>query len=347
MNRFIRRALIGVVLGIVLYVAWVLWSDTARVAEAVRGYSWSAVLIALGLSSVNYLLRFAKWELCLSWLDVRGDGPGDAPQLTVTRSLLIYVAGLSMSVTPGKIGEVLRSWLLRTTDGVQFTRTAPVVIADRLTDFIALVLLSLVGISEFQEYLPVVYVSIALVVIGVIILGSPRLCHAILGALSRLPGIGRVAGAITRLIDSSATLMRLRYLAVLSALSVVGWGLECLGYYVILHGFLGVDASLTLCTFLWSVTTLIGALSFLPGGLGATEGSLALLIARLGVGVSSEIALASTVLIRGCTLWYGELVGALALVLVVRSRAYAAGEARAAEEARASEGPGASSARGE
>ncbi len=335
MNRFIRRALIGVVLGIVLYVAWVLWSDTARVADAVRGYAWSSVAIALGLSSVNYLLRFAKWELCLKWLDVRGDGPEDAPELTLTRSLLIYMAGLSMSVTPGKIGEVLRSWLLRTTDGVPVTRTAPVVIADRMTDFIALVLLSLVGISEFQEYLPVVYVSVALVVVGVVILGSPRLCRAILHALERLPGVGRIAHKVEELIDSSATLMRLRYLAVLSALSVLGWALECVGYYYILHGFLGVEASLALCTFLWSVTTLIGALSFLPGGLGATEGSLALLITRLGVGVSSEIALASTVLIRGCTLWYGELVGALTMVLVVRSRAFIQGEQAGERDAEA------------
>ncbi len=326
MNRFIRRALIGVVLGIVLYVVWVLWSDAERVADAVRDYAWSSVAIALALSSVNYLLRFAKWELCLKWLDVRGDGPEDAPTLSVTRSLLIYIAGLSMSVTPGKIGEVLRSWLLRNTDGVQFTRTAPVVIADRMTDFIALVILCLVGISEFQQYLYVVYISISLVVVGVIVLGSPRLCRAVLHALERIPGIGRIAYKIEELIDSSATLMRLRYLAVLTVLSVLGWALECVGYYYILHGFLGVEASLALCTFLWSVTTLIGALSFLPGGLGATEISLASFVTGLGVGVTSEIALASTVLIRGCTLWYGELVGALALVLVLRSRAFIEGQ---------------------
>ena len=162
MSKLLRRSAIGLALGVIVYAAGVAWFDAQALADSLADFAWSAVGIAIGLSCVNYLLRFVKWELCLAWLNVRGDGPEDAPSLTLTRSLLIYMAGLSMSVTPGKIGEVLRSWLLRTTDGVHFTRTAPVVIADRMTDFIALVILSLVGISEFQEYLPVMYASIAL-----------------------------------------------------------------------------------------------------------------------------------------------------------------------------------------
>lgn len=321
MNRFIRRALVGVVLGVLVYVAAVLYVDVGRVRDALSGYAWSMVLLALVLSSVNYLLRFWKWELCLGWLDVRGAGPEDAPSLSYRRSLLIYLAGLSMSVTPGKIGEVLRSYLLRSTDGVPFSRTAPVVVADRLTDLVALVVLSLVGISEHREYLPIALVTLGLVAGGVVVLGTPRLCRGLLVGLTRLPGARRLAARAELLVDSSAAVLRLRALVVLSALSVLGWGLECVGYWLILRGFLGVEASLSLCTFLWSTTTLIGALSFLPGGLGATEGSLAVLVARLAHGVTQPIALASTILIRACTLWYGELVGGIALAALVRGGA--------------------------
>ncbi len=321
MSRFVRRALIGVGLGVLVYAAAVLYVDAGAVQGALSGYSWSMVLVALALSSVNYLLRFVKWELCLGWLGVRGDGPEDAPGLTRARSLAIYLAGLSMSVTPGKIGEVLRSYLLRATDGVPFTRTAPIVVADRLTDLVALVVLGMVGVAEHREFLPVALVTLALVVAGVVVLGTPRLCRALLRVLVRLPGARRLAERAELLVDSSAAVLRLRALAVLSALSVVGWGLECVGYWVVLRGFAGVDASLALCTFLWATTTLIGALSFLPGGLGATEGSLAVLVVRLAHGVTQPIALASTLLIRACTLWYGEVVGAIALAGLVRGGA--------------------------
>lgn len=318
MSRFVQRALIGVVLGVLLYVGAVLYVDLGRISAALDGYAWSAVLLALLLSSVNYLLRFLKWELCLGWLGVRGDGPSDAPGLTRGRSLLIYLAGLSMSVTPGKIGEVLRSYLLHLTDRVPFARTAPIVVADRLTDLVALVVLSLVGVSQFREYLPIVVVTLALVVAGVVVLGTPRLAHGLLALLARIPGLAALTTRAGALVDSSAALLRLRPLLLLSLISVLGWGLECVGYWLIVRGLVGAEASLSLCTFLWSTTTLIGALSFLPGGLGATEGSLAVLVTRLAVGVSQPAALATTLLIRACTLWYGELVGGLALAALVR-----------------------------
>lgn len=338
MNRMVRRALLGVVLGALIYLAAILYSDLDRMGEVLASFRWSAVAAALGLSSVNYLLRFWKWELCLGWLGIREPGPGNAPGLTLGRSLLIYLAGLSMSVTPGKIGEVLRSLLLRQSDGVAFTRTAPVVVADRLTDLVALVVLSLVGIAEFQEYLPVVLVTLALVVAGVVVLGTPRLAHGLLHLLARLPGVGRLAEKAEALVDASARVLRLRALLALSLLSVLGWGPECVGYWMILEGFVGVDASVALCTFLWATTTLIGALSFLPGGLGATEGSLAVLVARLAVGVSAPIALASTLLIRACTLWYGELVGGVALAWLIH-RYGAVEEAGAGEGAATSATP--------
>lgn len=344
MSGLLRRTLLGVAIGVVVYIIAIILFDARELAESLQGFAWSAIVWALLLSSINYLLRFYKWELALGWLDVRGGSGGlHAPtELSLARSLEIYLAGLSMSVTPGKIGEVLRSVLLRASNGVPFTRTAPIVVADRLSDVVALVVLALIGISDFRQYLPHVIAALVLVVAGVITLGSPRLFHAILDRLSRRPKLAQLANKARELVDSSAALLELRRLALLSAISVVGWGLECVGYWLILNAFPGVEASLRLCVFLWSATTLVGALSFLPGGLGATEGSLGLLVARFAVGVSSSIALASTLLIRLCTLWYGELVGAVAVLTFMRDPQLRAA-AREAEAARNPQQPSPSS----
>lgn len=321
MSRLLRRTLIGVALGVLVYVVILLVFDAREVADALAGFAWWTFAAALGLSSLNYALRFCKWELALAWLEVRSGSQGlHAPteQLSLGRSALIYLAGLSMSVSPGKLGEVLRSVLLRASDGVPFTRTAPIVAADRLSDLVALVVLALIGVSEFREYLPHVLAALGLVGLGVLVLGTPKLFGALIDLCAKLPVVGTLAGKARGMVESAAALLRLRRLVVLSAISVVGWGLECVGYWLILRGFAGVEASLLLCTFLWSATTLIGALSFLPGGLGATEGSLGVLVARLALGVTQPIAVASTLLIRAATLWYGELVGAVALGLFLR-----------------------------
>jgi uncharacterized membrane protein YbhN (UPF0104 family) len=314
LGRLLRRTLYALVAGAVLYAAAMIWFDAQRIGSELAEFEWWRFAVAIALSSVNYLLRFAKWELALGWLAVRAD----APTLTRGRSLLVYLAGLSMSISPGKLGEVLRSALLKATDGVAFTRTAPIVVADRLTDLVALVLLSLVAISREREFLPVVLVTVALVMIGLIVLGTPRLMHPVMRMLSRLPGLRGLAARTELLVESAAVVLRPRPVAVLTALSVVGWGLECVGYWLILGGFAGVEASLVLCAFLWSIGTLVGALSFLPGGLVAAEGSLALATLRLAAGATQSIALAATLLGRIATLWYGELVGAVALGLLLR-----------------------------
>ena len=199
MSKLLRRTLYAVVAGILLYVVGVLWFDVEPLRQTLVGYPWALFIAALALSAGNYLLRFAKWELSLHWLRVREQ----APNLTRGRSLLIYLAGLSMSVTPGKVGEVLRSMLLKASDGVPFTRTAPVVVADRLTDLVALVLLAAVGVAERPQYVPILVVTLVLVIAGAVVLGSPRLLG---GLLDRLARIRRLEGVIAKarpLVDSS------------------------------------------------------------------------------------------------------------------------------------------------
>jgi len=313
-SRLLRRTLYTLVVAALVYAAAMIWFDARSIADELRGYPWWRFVAALALSSVNYLLRFWKWELALGWLGVRQEAPG----LTRGRSLLVYLAGLSMSISPGKLGEVLRSGLLKATDGVAFSRTAPIVVADRLTDLVALVLLSLLGISQQRQFLPVVIVTVALVVLGVFVLGTPRLLHPLLRRMSGLPGLRGIAARAELLVDSAAVVLRLRPIVILGAISVVGWGLECIGYWLILGGFPGVVASPVLCAFLWSIGTLVGALSFLPGGLVAAEGSLALATLRLASGATQSIALSATLLGRIATLWYGELVGAIALAMLLR-----------------------------
>ena len=110
------------------------------------------------------------------------------------------------------------------------------------------------------------------------------------------------------------TLMGARVLVSTLLLSIVAWGLEAVGTWLILGGFAGVTASLGEATFIYAFSTVAGALTMLPGGLIATESSMiALLELTTGLVPSGEIASAATLLVRFATLWFGVALGALAL----------------------------------
>jgi uncharacterized protein (TIRG00374 family) len=76
---------------------------------------------------------------------------------------------------------------------------------------------------------------------------------------------------------------------------------------------------LMIATFIHTTASVIGALSFLPGGLGSYEiVSVALIIVLLGT--PEAIAGAATIIIRFVTLWFSVIVGFVALGIVTRRR---------------------------
>lgn len=110
-----------------------------------------------------------------------------------------------------------------------------------------------------------------------------------------------------------AALLRPRVMAVAMLLAIVGWGLEGVALWTLLHGFGHQAPPFGAALFVYGSTTLLGAVSFLPGGLGVTELALGLMLTRLGLASGAAEAAAITYLIRFATLWFGVAVGLVAL----------------------------------
>ena len=70
---------------------------------------------------------------------------------------------------------------------------------------------------------------------------------------------------------------------------------------------LGQDISLMAAVAIYGVAVLVGAVSFLPGGLGSTEAVMGLLLISLGV--PEPVAVAATLICRIATLWFAVFIG--------------------------------------
>lgn len=95
-------------------------------------------------------------------------------------------------------------------------------------------------------------------------------------------------------------------------LSLLAWGLEGLAFWVVLEGF-GARADPILGLSVFGLGSVIGVMSFLPGGVGATEASMVGTL--IAVGYTRPVAVGSTLLVRMGTLWYGALIGAVVFTL--------------------------------
>jgi glycosyltransferase 2 family protein len=221
-------------------------------------------------------------------------------------------------VTPGKVGEVLKSYLLREAHGVPMARTAPIVVAERLTDLVALASLALIGVGALAGGERIAWVALALVGVAVAVVASERLAHAVINLVGAMPGVGKLAPKLREFYGATKELLAPAPLILATLLSIVAWLCECVAFWLVLRGFAGADASLKLCTFIYATMTIAGALSFLPGGLGVQEiGMVKLLIAQAH-GVSEPMAAAATFVTRLCTLWFAVIIGVVALVIMQR-----------------------------
>jgi uncharacterized protein (TIRG00374 family) len=313
-----RRVLVAMFLAVVVYGGFAVWSGVGKMGAELARFEWWAFGAACALALANYLLRWLKWEFYLARLEIRGVGRVD--------SLLTYLSGFVLTVTPGKVGEVFKSVILWDTHGVPVARTAPIIVAERVTDVIGVIVLIVVGSAGLTGGLGWAVLGGAAVGALLIVVSNRRLSMTLIGWVERMPGpIGRIGPKLHEAYASLATLVRPSNLFVPALLSVGAWALECLALWVVLRG-LGESTSIELATFFYATSTLAGALVPVPGGLGITETSLQSQMHEIGH-VPPTASTAAMILVRFATLWFAVLVGFVALSLLKRRHPGLLGEA--------------------
>src|SRR2546421_4843078 len=308
LTRQIRTGIVfSLALACIVIPAIALYADVPRVLGALAGFRWQYLPLILALTLFNYFCRFFKWQYYLKRLDV---------EIAWVKSLLIFIAGLSMAITPGKVGELLKSYLLKRTTGEPISRTSPVIVAERLSDGLAMLLLASTGLVLYRFGWEVLLVLLVVGLTGIMVIQNRRLSLAILSFGERLPVLARIAHLMRIFYESSYTLLQWRPLLLAISIGFISWSGECAALYFVFTG-LGIAAGPDLfikATFILSVASLIGSASGLPGGLGTADGSM-LGLTRLLVTTSATLGGAATLLIRLCTLWFGLGLGVIALLI--------------------------------
>ncbi|HEV2529319.1 MAG TPA: lysylphosphatidylglycerol synthase transmembrane domain-containing protein [Thermomicrobiales bacterium] len=316
--RMWPRLVAGLFFALLVLTALTLFADVRQLGDALSGFRWPLLVPIILLTLANYGLRFVKWQIYLDRIGVHG--------LSTGHSLLTFLSAFSMSITPGKVGEVIKAVYVRRLTGTPLTRVAAVITAERLTDGLAMLGLAGLGIAQFSYGRWVLAAAALAGIAAIVILRRPALLAGVLAFAGRLPVIGPIATRMTghadNFLDASNTLYAPRLVVGSVLLGIVSWFAECVALFLVLIG-LGLEPSwhlLLVATFVLSVSSVLGALSLLPGGLGVAEASIAGLLILLITtpGFDRGDAAAATLIIRFATLWFAVVLGAGAVVALQR-----------------------------
>src|SRR5437879_4039871 len=135
-----RRLLFSVVFGVVVFFAILAVGDTKKTIEALRTSTWTLLPIVLLLALGNYAVRFVRWQYYFRHLSLR---------IPLKKSATIFMSGLAMSITPGKLGELIKCAGLKEVTGTPVSQSAPIIFAERFTDLFAVLILAGIGGLRF------------------------------------------------------------------------------------------------------------------------------------------------------------------------------------------------------
>ncbi len=273
------------------FAAW--WIQSVGGQQLLRGLLAAQpgfVALALALTAAWLFVRFIRWQFLLRRIGVR---------LPIRPTLQTYVAGLPGTATPAYVGEAVRGVFLKRRFGVPMRVSLAVLILERLYDVAALGSLTVVGaLMSGSDVTRSLQIGGAFVVLAVV-------AAAALWPVGARVGIAPDA---MRAMQSRGTLL------VSFALSLAAWAPAALLVTTAARAFdMGVGAAEGARIF--GASTLLGAVTLLPAGAGAT-GSVAIvelvragLILPSAVLVVSLVRLASTgaAIAVGCVFLWREL----------------------------------------
>src|SRR5207244_11990079 len=93
---------------------------------------------------------------------------------------LTFISGLSMAITPGKVDELLKSYLLKRSTGTPISRTSPIIVAERLSDGIGMLLLASTGLALYRFGWELLLLFLVVGLTGIIVIQYRRQPLAVL-----------------------------------------------------------------------------------------------------------------------------------------------------------------------
>lgn len=294
-----------------VYLGLSIYANLNELLNAFSQFKWLVFPLVLLLSLCNYTARFLKWEYYTRVLGIR---------IERKMNFLIFLSSFIMAITPGKVGEVFKSYLLKEQNGTSISRSAPIILAERITDFLSLILLSLIGAFIFgYETRLIIFTGIFFILL-IALISSKVVSYSVIGYFEKFKSFSKISHKVHTAYDSIYQMVRFKGLMITLILSIFSWFFECTGFYIVVNSF-GTEGlihvNIFAATFIYGFATIAGAVTMLPGGLGATDASIAFLLVSLQ-NLAQNIAVAATLIIRVATLWFAVLVGIISILFYQR-----------------------------
>ena len=297
-----NRLILILIAVVAIYAIFLFISDYNIISEKISNFKINYLPLILLLVSASWVPLIIKWHFLLKNCEI------DIP---LTKSILVFLSGTAFEITPGQIGALMKSQILKTIYNIPRTKTAPIVLVEKVYDLIGAILASIIGIIILGVYPYLIVIAILVLAVIFFFMYYRPASELFFKRITKLKFFSKYIENISESYKTVQKSTNVKVATVCILLAVTYWFIISAAAYYILIGFdINIlDYLKVLAIYVTSI--LLGAISFIPAGIGITEGTLAGLLTLEGIGVSTALIL--SVMIRILTLWYSVGVGFIAL----------------------------------
>ena len=300
--KFDNRLILILVAAAVIYAIFLFASDYDTISETISSFNVNFLPHILFFATASWIPIFIKWHFLLKNSNIH---------VPVKGNIVVFLSGMGLELTPGHVGALIKSQILKTKFSISRTKTAPIVLIEKVYDLIGAIIASIMGIIilGMETYLIAIALS-ALALIFFLMCYRPAF-DLFLGLIAKRKFFSKYIENISDSYEIIKKSTSVKSFTICILLSIAYWSIISAGVYYILAGF-GIDMIDYLKILsIYTSSAFLGAITFIPGGIGVTEGSLTGLLSMQGVDIS--VALVLSVMIRLFAFWYPVCVGFISL----------------------------------
>jgi len=297
-----NRLILILVAVVGIYAIFLFVSDYNIISEKISNFKINYLPLILFFVSASWIPLIIKWHFLLKNSEV------DVP---LTKSIAVFFSGVAFEITPGQIGALIKSQILKTSYNIPRTKTVPIVIVEKVYDLIGAILASVIGIIILGMEIYLIAIAISVLAFIFFFMYYKPASELFFNRITKLKFFSKHIENISGFYEIVQKSTNVRAATICILLALAYWFMvSAAAYYTLISFDVNILDYLKVLA-IYSTSTLLGAISFIPAGIGITEGSIAGLFTLNGIDVSTALILA--VMIRIFTLWYSVSVGFIAL----------------------------------
>lgn len=285
------RTLVLFVVPIVVYLIFILYSDGLKILHNIAQLKIDLFLVFVAFWSLAVLCRIIRWHVFMRSI---------TKDISFIKNVTYYLSGYSMLLSPGRVGEVIKSPFIKRDYGISVSKTASIVFVERFYDILASI--TIISVAILFTTLPktALVIPISVIAIMIAIILSKRLFTSITVKLSKIKMVRSIIPNIDESFGVIFSLIKSRFFFSGLGLTLAVVSFEAISVYYLLES-LGNTLDFATLTSIFHISNFIAAASMIPGGFGILEGGFSgmLIIYKIPIDTSFSASILLRIIATG------------------------------------------------